>query len=316
MTDTHRWFAARTFGATGLPDVRALAERKAGATIAVALPAVDEDETVGPICGTIARELRGLVDEVVVLDGGSTDGTVGAATEAGARAVDVRRLLPSVPPVRGKGDGMWRGLAAIDADIVVFVDADIRSFGSHFVTRLVAPLLLDDTISFVKGFYRRPFVHRDTAVPDGGGRVTELAARPLLNAFFPELARVLQPLAGEYAARRETLERLPFFSGYSVEVGLLIDLIMSEGLDALAQVDLGERVHRNRPLAELTPMASAIARTILARAERAGRLVSAQDYPEMPLLIPRGASFEVADVVELERPPLADLRARGVLPRS
>ncbi|MCA1834448.1 MAG: glucosyl-3-phosphoglycerate synthase [Actinobacteria bacterium] len=305
MTDPHRWFAARTFGAAGLPDGRALAARKTG-TIAVALPALDEAETIGAICAAVPRD---LVDEIVVLDGGSADGTQEAA-KSHARVVDVRALLPEFPPVRGKGDGMWRGLSVIDADIVVFIDADIRNFAPHFVTRLVAPLLLDESIAFVKGFYRRPLVHGDTVVPDGGGRVTELAARPLLNAFFPELAGVLQPLGGEYAARRSLLERLPFFSGYSVEVGLLIDLLSHDGLDVLAQVDLGERVHRNRPLVELTPMASAIARTILARAERGGRLVAAQDYPEMPLLVPRGSTLESADVAELERPPLVEVCAR------
>jgi glucosyl-3-phosphoglycerate synthase len=315
MTNGHdrarAWFQTRTFAAEDVPSARALADRK-NATVAVAIPTLDEEETVGPICEIIRSKLMddvSLVDELVVLDGWSVDATADKARAAGARVLDVRALVPDVPAVKGKGDALWRGLSAIDSDIVVWIDADIRNFGPHFVTRLVAPLITNDRIDFVKGFYRRPLVYRDTVIPDAGGRVTELTARPLLNAFFPELSGVLQPLAGEYAGRRHALEQLPFFSGYSVEVGLLIDLLDARGLDAIAQADLGERLHRNRPLDELAPMAHAIARTILERAERCGRLVSTEDYPGLPLLIARDNELAAVDLKEAERPPLASLPA-------
>lgn len=298
-----RWAAHRTFGEPGL-DVGA-AVRARGMTVAVVLPAMNEEPTIGGICRAIARDLD-WVDELIVIDGDSTDGTAGAARAAGATVVDARAVLPSFERVAGKGDSMWRSLAATSSDVVVWIDADIRNFSSDFVSRLVAPLL-DDDVSFVKAFYRRPIDHGAGLQEKGGGRVTELLARPLLDALFPELGGVRQPLAGEYAGRREVLERLPFFTGYSVEVGLLIDLLDLVGLDGMAQADLGARVHRNRPLDELVPMAHAIARTILRRARERGR-IDAYDYDGMPALSGAGGGLEPAGVAERERPPIAGLR--------
>jgi glucosyl-3-phosphoglycerate synthase len=246
-----------------------------------------------------------LVDELVVLDGDSVDETTLKAQAAGARVVDVSTLMPEVPPRPGKGESLWRSLAELSGDIIVWVDGDIRRFEAHFVTRLLAPLLLDPGIDFVKGYYRRPIEIDGSLQPTGGGRVTELLARPLLNRLFPELGGFLQPLAGEYAARADVLRRVPFFSGYSVEVGLLIDLLDVVGLEGMAQVDLGNRIHRNRPLDELVPMAFAIAGAILRRAEERGRITSLVDFPFHPLLVHgEDGRLEMQHIAEIERPPL------------
>lgn len=308
----HRWYAKRTYRADDLAADLLELKRDAGLSISVALPAVNEASTVGPICASIVKNLMegpALVDELVVLDGGSTDDTSAVARAAGATVVDARSLISHVPPVRGKGESLWRSLSVLTGDIICWVDADITNFEPHFVTRLLAPLLADQTCMFVKAFYRRPIVYGDVTLPTGGGRVTELLARPLLNALFPELGGVIQPLSGEYAGRRDVLMQLPFFTGYSVEAGLLIDLLDVVGLDGIAQVDLGVRAHRNRPLDELSPMAFAIAQTILRRAEEWGRLEVANDHPLHPLVMPMPDGIDLHDIHELERPPLAALDA-------
>ncbi|HEV2686519.1 MAG TPA: glucosyl-3-phosphoglycerate synthase, partial [Actinomycetota bacterium] len=309
----HRWYAKHTFHADDLPQSLVELKRAQDVTVSVALPAIDEAPTVGRICRSIADSLMpDVVDELVVLDGGSTDGTASVARDAGATVVDARALLPSIPAVRGKGESLWRSLSILSGDIVCWIDADIANFEPHFVTRLIAPLLTDPDTVFVKAFYRRPIAYGDVVLPSGGGRVTELLARPLLNALFPELGGIIQPLSGEYAGRRDVLTQLPFFTGYSVEAGLLIDLLELVGLDAMAQVDLGARVHRNRPLDELAPMAYAIARAILRRAEEWGRLDLAHDHPLHPLLLATPEGADMLDLEELERPPLAELTGDDV----
>jgi len=306
-----RWAIQRTFSVDQVPSVSELKARKdaQGARISVGLPALNEAATIGPICRSISQELMGytdLVDDLVVLDGSSVDETALRAEAAGAHVVDVSQLMPQVPPYPGKGDSLWRSLTRLPGDIIVWIDADIRNFQPHFITRLVAPLLMDPGVDFVKGFYERPIEIGGVLHGSGGGRVTELLARPLLDMFFPELGGFVQPLAGEYAGRADALRRVPFFSGYSVEVGLLIDLLDAIGLDGMAQIDLGTRIHRNRPLEELTPMAYAIGRTILRRAEERGRIKSAIDYPTHPLLVrDRAGRLEALFIDEVERPPIA-----------
>ena len=249
------------------PDVAELvaAKERLGTTISVCLPARNEEPTVGQIVASIRRNLvtnAPLVDEVVVMDDGSTDATADVARWEGARVLAVDAVLPHIPEGSGKGNALWMSLYACDGDIVCWLDADVRNFGSHFVTRLLEPLLTDPAIGFVKGYYRRPLLGEAT----GGGRVTELIARPVISALFPHLARFVQPLAGEYAGRRELLETVPFVEGWGVEIGLLIDLTAQFGSGALAQVDLDVREHRNRPLEELSPQAMAILVTGLRRA--------------------------------------------------
>jgi glucosyl-3-phosphoglycerate synthase len=224
-------------------------------SVAVILPARNEEETVGPIVHAICRDVPDLVDELVVVDDGSTDSTAVAAAEAGARVVP-----SSAGP--GKGQAMADGLAATTSELVVFCDADLYEFDSSYIPRLVGPLLDDPRVTFVKAVYRRPLGDR----PDEGGRVTELVARPLLELLFPELAHVVQPLGGEYAGRRAVFDAVRFDEGYAVDVGILIDVAGRFGVDSIAQVDLGVRLHRNRPLQQLVPQARAVMATVLQRA--------------------------------------------------
>ncbi len=238
-----------------------LVAAKAGRTISVVLPALDEEETIESVVDSISPLVDGLVDELIVLDSGSTDETEIRAIAAGARVVSREQALPELPTRPGKGEALWRSLAATSGDIVVFVDSDLINPHPMFVPWLVGPLLTGDGIHLVKSFYRRPL----DAGATGGGRVTELVARPLLAALRPELGSVLQPLGGEYAATRELLTSLPFAPGYGVEIGLLVDTFDRLGLDAIAQVNLGVRAHRNRPLAELGVMSRQVIATLLSR---------------------------------------------------
>lgn len=248
-------------------DPWALAAAKRGRRVSVCVPARDEEATVGAVVSVVRESLVeevGLVDELVVVDDGSRDATAAAAAAAGARVVascpDVG--VDGLPVALGKGGALRRGLEETTGELVVLLDADVTNLAPHFVTGLVAPLVGDDATVLVKAFYNRPF----DGAPTGGGRVTELLARPLLAQLFPELASVHQPLAGETALRRDVLEGIELEEGYGVEMGLLVDVAQRYGAGALAQVDLGERVHRNRPLEELVPQASAVLAVALARA--------------------------------------------------
>ncbi len=247
------------------PELLAAQKREQGLGISVCLPARNEEATVGHIVATVRRNLMErvpLVDEVVVLDDGSTDATAEAARWEGARVLAADDVLPDAEAGTGKGNAMWKSLYVCDGDIVCWVDADIRNFGAHFVTALLAPLLHEPQVAFAKGFYRRP-LHGE---PSGGGRVTELMARPALSLLFPSLTPFVQPLSGEYAGRRELLETLPFVEGWGVDIGLLVDVVERGGTDAVAQADLGVREHRNRGLDELGAPALAILATVLRRA--------------------------------------------------
>jgi glucosyl-3-phosphoglycerate synthase len=242
-----------------------LVTAKAGRTISVVLPALNEEDTVESVIDSISPLVGGLVDELIVLDSGSTDDTEIRAIAAGARVVTREQALPHIPPRPGKGEVLWRSLAATEGDIVVYVDSDLIDPDPMFVPWLVGPLLTNDGIHLVKSFYRRPLNVSGSEGATGGGRVTELVARPLLAALRPELGCVLQPLGGEYAASRELLTSLPFAPGYGVEIGLLVDTYDRLGLDAIAQVNLGVRAHRNRSLAELGAMSRQVIATLLSR---------------------------------------------------
>jgi glucosyl-3-phosphoglycerate synthase len=283
----------RAFHHSEFPADRLAAERVV--SVSVCLPTREESATVGGIVEALVdlRE-RGAVDQVLVVDAGSSDGTAAIAARGGAEVHDQSALLPQFGPVLGKGDAMWRALSVATGDVVCFLDADSEDFGPHFACGVLGPLLCHDGVEFVKAFYRRPFKLGRTAAPEGGGRVTELTARPLLNLLYPELAAVRQPLAGEVAGRRELLERLPYVTGYGVEIAQLIDAYRSVGVPALAQVDLDVRQNRHQPLRDLGPMADAVLRAVGERLVREGRL----DAAEL-----RGSAKLV------ERPPLASLRA-------
>ncbi|MGH9088680.1 MAG: glucosyl-3-phosphoglycerate synthase [Acidimicrobiales bacterium] len=249
----------RTFGAGAFPPGVLLAA-KGDRAVSICIPARDEGATVGAVVAAVrqthvaAAGGSGLVDEVVVVDDGSADGTGGAARAAGATVV-------ALPRGQGKGSAMRAGLAAATGDVLVYLDADVENTTGAFVAQLLGPLLTATGVALVKGYYERPLA----GAPSGGGRVTELMARPAIEVLFPELAAVHQPLAGETAAPRWVLEALDFEPGYGVELGLLVDVARKFGVGAVAQTDLGVRVHRNRPLDELRPQAVEVLRAALAR---------------------------------------------------
>lgn len=288
-----------------------MAALKGERTVSVVIPARDEEETVGQIVRTIRTALmeeEQLVDDVLVVDSRSRDNTARVAAEAGARVVAQDAVLRPLPDMHGKGEALWKGLAASTGDIVVFIDADLHSFGPHYVSGLLGPLLVDGHIHVVKAAYERPYTGTGgVAQRGGGGRVTELVARPLLNMFWPELAGFSQPLGGEYAARREVLEQVPFVTEYGVEFGLLVDLLHLVGLDAMAQVDLGERVHSHQPMAALGRMAGQILQTAWSRLERQGRLLASEPPATTLLQFGLDGRAGLVDVAVAERPPLASL---------
>jgi glucosyl-3-phosphoglycerate synthase len=266
---TEDWFARRTWHEPGW-SVQDLVAAKAGRRVSVVLPALDEEDTVGAIVATIVPLTLGaspLVDELVVMDSGSTDATVDVATAAGARVVLRSDVVPELPPVPGKGEVLWRSLAATSGEIICYLDSDLIDFDPAFVPALLGPLLTEPAVGLVKGFYRRPLRLQNTESDSGGGRVTELLVRPLLAALRPELAGVVQPLGGEYAGTRELFEAVPFAAGYGVEIGLLLDTHALLGMDGLAQVNLGVRKHRNRSLLQLGVMARQILAAVLTRCE-------------------------------------------------
>jgi glucosyl-3-phosphoglycerate synthase len=262
---TEDWFARRTWARPPWT-ADGLTAAKAGRTVSVVLPALDEEATVGGVVTAVRPLLGTLVDEIVVVDSGSTDATVARARAAGARVVARDAVLPEVPVRPGKGEVLWRSLAASTGDLVVFLDSDLVDLGPDFVVNLLGPLLTVDGVALVKGFYHRPLRLSDAdATLSGGGRVTELTARPALASLRPELAGVVQPLGGEYAATRELLESLPFAAGYGVEIGLLLDTHRERGLDAIAQVDLGVRKHRHRGLRALGATAAEVLDAVVRR---------------------------------------------------
>ena len=268
---------ARSFHHTQFPADRLRVERIE--TISVCVPAREEAATIARVVAPlVALREAGVIDQVVVLDDDSRDGTGAIAARLGADVVRPRRLMPAFGPVLGKGDAMWRALSVLDGDLVAFVDADSEDFGPHFACGLLGPLICAPRVQFVKARYRRPFKTGAADVqPTGGGRVTELTARPLLAAFYPELGRIRQPLAGEIAARRELLERLPFCTGYGVDIALLLDACADVGIDAIAQVDLDVRQNRHQPLEDLGAMAAAVLGAVTSRLQRDGRLRGAAD---------------------------------------
>jgi len=298
------WYQSNTFAHGAFPAERLAAERQV--SVSVCLPARDEARTIGLILSQLMPLLDGnVVDQVVVVDR-STDGTARIARDLGAEVHDQEALMPELGPVLGKGDAMWRALHVLRGDVVCFLDADSEHFGAHFVCGLLGPLLCEPDISFVKGFYRRPFRVGETVFPEGGGRVTELTARPLLNLFYPDLAAVVQPLAGEIAARRDLLARLPFVTGYGVDIALLLDAYANVGLDGLAQVDLELRQNAHQPLRDLGPMAHAVLQAVAARLVQDGRL---RGPLPATFTVPGDAGPRTLSDPPVERPPLETLRA-------
>lgn len=312
-----KWFAENTFHAEEFADLGRLIDwkRGQGLTISLGLPALNEADTVGEVIRTFREalvEAAPLLDEIVVIDSGSQDDTVGIARSLGVPVIRHQDILPGCGAMHGKGEAMWKSLHVLRGDLVVWVDTDLRNPEPAFVYGLVGPLLAQPRLSYVKGYYARPLRIGGAVDESGGGRVTELTARPLLNLFFPELAGFIQPLAGQHAGRRTALERIPFFTGFGVETGLLIDLVGACGLPAVAQVNLGTVVHRNKPLQSLSTMSFAIVQTIVRRLEVQGTLQSAEGFNKTMKLIGAGPgrlALEAREVNEAERPPILSIPA-------
>ena len=321
-----KWFAENTYDAAEFEDLENLVElkKKRGLTISVALPALNEEQTVGRVIHTIREALIErvpLVDELVLVDSSSTDRTLEIARALHVPVHVHQEVLPDLGKRKGKGEALWKSLYVTNGDILIWIDTDIVNFHPRFVYGLLGPLITHPEIQFVKGFYRRPLKVDNKLQAGGGGRVTELTARPLLNLFFPELSGIIQPLSGEYGGRRSALEQLPFSSGYGVEMGLVIDMFEMFGLDAIAQVDLQERIHHNQPLESLSKMSFAIIQTVMRRMEKRYGIKMLEDVNKTMKLIRYGQQrllLDVDEIAELERPPMIEVteyKARFPQPR-
>jgi glucosyl-3-phosphoglycerate synthase len=310
-----KWFAENTFHADEFKQLDELVKlkREQGLTISVALPALNEEETMGHVIKTIRNALMKrvpLLDEMVVIDSNSIDRTREIAEDLGIPVHIHQEILPQYGARSGKGEALWKSLYCTTGDIIIWIDTDIVNIHPRFVYGLIAPLLLRPEIHFVKGFYRRPLKVGNRIQAGGGGRVTELTARPLLNLFYPELSGIIQPLSGEYGGRRKALERLPFFSGYGVEIGLLIDLFETFGLGAISQVDLLERVHHNQTLEALSKMSFAIIQAVIGKLEKRSNQSFLENVNKTMKLIryERDRFFlEVDEIAERERPPMLEV---------
>ena len=307
-----RWLETNTFHHSEFWDMQELvrAKREAGLSISLCIPTLNEERTIGKEIIVFKSELMDrypLLDEFAVIDSGSSDRTLEIAASYGADTYLASEILPRHGSKPGKGENLWKAVHQLRGDIICYVDADIRNIHAKFASALVAPLIYRPEVKYVKAFYDRPIAVSDEMRPSGGGRVTEILVRPLFSMFFPELTALIQPLSGEYAVRREVLERLSFPVGYGVETSHLIDLYRSDGLDAFAQTDLDSRVHRNQATRDLGRMAYGILQTFMRRLREGGEVTG---LPEMPGLfrqfLAEGRRYEqaVRDIVEEERPPM------------
>lgn len=315
--DLNDWLRTHTFHHSEFRDLRALVDAKetAGVSISLCIPTLNEEKTIGKEVVIFRSELMQrypLIDEIAIIDSGSTDKTLEIAANFGADTYLASDILPDLEPKRGKGENLWKAIYQLNGDIIVYIDADIKNIHPRFVYGLVAPLIYNPEMQYVKAFYDRPLAFSQGIRPSGGGRVTEILIRPLFSLFFPELTAIIQPLSGEYAVRREVLEQIPFPIGYGVETSHLIDVYSRYGMAAFGQTDLDQRVHRNQPTRSLGKMAFGILQTFLSRAEKLGVI---QDLPEISTVL---RQFQVNDrvfetvehqIVEEERPPMETIDA-------
>jgi nucleotide-binding universal stress UspA family protein len=312
-----RWFAENTFHASEFRNIARMVElkEKQGLTVSVGLPALNEEKTIGLVIRRIKSALMDrvpLIDQLVVIDSDSQDRTVEIAEQLGVPVFRHSEILAEVGCHIGKGEALWKSLHVLDGDIVAWIDTDISNIQPRFVFGLVGPLLREPRIQYVKGFYQRPIRQGNTMVSEGGGRVTELMARPLINLFFPELSGIIQPLSGEYAGRRALLESVPFYTGYSVEIGLLIDILEATGLSAIGQVDLERRIHRNQPLGNLSQMSYVILQGAIRKLEERHRIELLTEVGRGMKLINQEKdrfNLEVREIGDELRPPMKSIPA-------
>ncbi len=312
--DLNSWVQLRTFHYGQFFHLPSLLQMKKsqGLTVSLCLPALNEAKTIGAIIRILQKNLMvryPLIDEIIVVDSGSNDGTPEKASRAGAKVFLADEILPEAGTVRGKGENLWKSIYAANGDILVWLDTDIENMHPRFVFGLLGPLLYHKEIGYVKGFYRRPLRIGKKISPVGGGRVTEILVKPYFNLLFPQLAVFQQPLSGEYAARRELIERIPIFSGYGVETGLLIDIESRFGMSRMAQVDLEVRIHRNQDLDALKRMAFGILKVLFLRAEQQGKLILMENLKSNLMSLhlnmnERRYQLIHEEVLEVERPPM------------
>jgi glucosyl-3-phosphoglycerate synthase len=321
--EARAWFDTHTFHHSQFADIARLVELKKeqGRTVTVCLPTLNVAETVGEILRVFRTELVErfpLIDQLCIIDSRSGDGTLDIAKSEGAEIFFDDEILPDMPHAVGKGEALWKSLFVMDGDIIAWVDSDIENIHPRFVYGLVGPLLENPETGYVKAFYERPIKQDGVSRPSGGGRVTELTVRPMLNLFYPELSGLIQPLSGEYAGRRDVLESVPFFTGYGVESGLLLDIMSRFGLDALAQVDVEVRVHNNQPIDALSKMSFGIMQALFKRLEDDGKLeliTGLRPVYNMVRHDDEGYSLDEVRVDVIERPPMDSIaeyrKARG-----
>ncbi len=322
--DAREWFDRRSYSHEEFSDIETLAWRKRqlDLTVSLVLPGRNVADTVGGIVDEVRtlNEEALLVDQIMVVDADSPDGTAGVARAHGAEVYSENELLSHYGGAHGKGDAMWRSLSIVRGDLVMFADADTKDFKPQFVYGTLGPILSVPGVRFVKGAFRRPFKSHESIELDGGGRVTELTTKPLFNLFYPELAGFVQPLAGEFVADRELFSSIPFLTGYAVETGIMIDVFKKVGLGAMAQVDLGTRQNRHQPLFDLGRMSYSVLRTVARRLRQDGRLQQVRD-PSMPdslfqfsdylhaVATPEGLKLREHVEELVERPPMVEVLA-------
>lgn len=316
MADTsENWLLDRTFDHREFSDIGGLVElkKKSGTTISVCLPTLNVESTVGEIIRIFRTELMerfNLIDQLAIIDSRSTDATVEIARSEGAETYFDDEIFPGLERSAGKGEALWKSQQVLYGDIIAWVDSDIMNPHPRFVYGIVGPLLANADIHYVKGFYERPVLEGDEWKKSGGGRVTELVVKPVFNLFFPDLAGLIQPLSGEYAGRRKVLQTLPFFTGYGVESGLLIDLYTRYGINAIAQVDLEVRKHRNQTIDKLSMMSFGVQQALFKRLNDTGR-IELKQKPETLYRSVRQLStsreIEVIEIDVIERPPIIEI---------
>lgn len=310
------WLKTNTFHYSEFKDLNELVDikQRKNLTISLCLPTLNEERTIAKEILIMKSELMArypLLDEIVVIDSGSTDNTLEVASAYGADVYLADDILPNLQRFKGKGENLWKALYITKGDIIVYLDADIKNIHHRFVYALIGPLIMNDTIMYAKAFYDRPIaIGKSRIRPTGGGRVTELVVRPLFALFFPELTQIIQPLSGEYAGRREVLEKIPFPIGYGVETSMILDIFEKWGLDVIAQVDLERRIHRNQDTKALGKMAFVILNTFLHRIEKLGLIDLNKDlYQEMIQynLIRNEYKPDIYKTKGVERPPMIDI---------
>lgn len=311
----NEWLHNNTFHHSDFSDLRKIVDEKEkqGITVSLCIPTLNEEKTIGKEIVIFKSELMSrypLLDELAVIDSGSDDRTREIAASFGADVYLSKDILPELKEKRGKGENLWKAIYQLNGDIIVYIDADIKNIHPRFVYGLVAPLIFRPEIKYVKAFYDRPLAMSKGFRPSGGGRVTEILIRPLFSLFFPDLSAIIQPLSGEYAVRREVLERISFPIGYGVETSHILDIYRIWGLEAFGQTDLDQRVHRNQETRDLGKMAFGILQTFLSRMESLGLI---RELPEMSTILRQfqvnGKIFETIEkeIVEEERPPMIEV---------